>query len=86
MEEPRKHAILIVAVLSDLTLSFLCASPSSAEEIHAHCVYTVSPSGDLTASIKLIPSMIIYQKVQKHFSKVYGPPQVCFCPRGHGSR
>ncbi|MDR3557740.1 MAG: hypothetical protein P4L55_23530 [Syntrophobacteraceae bacterium] len=71
MEESRKHAILIVAVLCILTLSFLCASPSPAEEIHAQCVYTVSPSGDLTASIKLIPPMIIYQKVRESISNLY---------------
>ncbi len=71
MKEPRKYAILITAVLCVLSLSFLCASPSQAEEIHAQSVYTVFPNGDLTASIKLIPSMIIYQKVRESISNLY---------------
>lgn len=57
-----------------LSLLFLVSGipvAMSAEEIRFEGSYTIAPNGDLSATIKLTPSMVLYQKLRESFSNLY---------------
>lgn len=59
-----------------IVMGFLAAllamqAEASAQEIHYDGTYTLAPNGDLAVTIKLVPPMVIYQKLRDSVSNLY---------------
>jgi len=71
MKDSRRYLGLILVSLCLLSTIPVMDAVVSADDIRFDGVYVLSPNGDVSATIKLTPPMIIYQKLRESVSNLY---------------
>lgn len=71
MAAVRRYPTRSLGVLGFLAAVLATQAAASAQDIRYDGTYTLAPNGDMAVTIKLVPPMVIYQKLRESISNLY---------------
>ncbi len=71
MKVSRKYARQFILLFSVTAALLLWSVPSHADDIRYEGDYNLGANGDTSVTMKLIPPMVLYQKMRENFSNLY---------------